>query len=268
MFAILANVIEERLKRFAPRQSKGISYREAGSGRALLLLHGIGSSSASWLNQLEGVKGFRLIAWDAPGYGESGYLKNEKPHPRDYAQELEGFVERLLLKDIVLVGNSLGCLMAGSFAKNNQERVRKMLLISPAGGYGGDTKVLNERLKALEELGPEGMAEKRSPTLLGAKAPPEALELVRWSQRRVHPQGYRQAAYCLSSGRLADDARSYRKQVLVVCGTEDRITPEAGCKAVAQAFPLSEYRSLPGIGHVAHIEDPALINKTIAGFAA
>ena len=268
MFAILANVIEERLKRFAPRQSKGISYREAGAGRALLLLHGIGSSSASWINQLEGVKGFRLIAWDAPGYGDSAFLSNPNPHPKDYAQELEGLVERLLLKDIVLVGSSLGCLMAGAFAHQHQDKVRKMLLISPASGYGGDTQVLNERLKALEELGPEGMAEKRSPTLLGANAPPGALELVRWSQRRVRPAGYRQAAYCLSNGRLAEDARSYRRKVLVVCGTEDRITPEAGCKLVAQAFPASEYRSLPGIGHLAHIEDPALINQTIAGFAA
>ena len=261
-------MIEERLKRFAPRQSKGISYREAGSGRALLLLHGIGSSSASWLNQLEGVEGFRLIAWDAPGYGDSAFLANPAPHPQDYAQALEGLVERLLLKDIVLVGNSLGCLMAGSFAKNHQEKVRKMLLISPASGYGGDTQVLNERLKELEKLGPEGMAEKRSPTLLGAKAPPEALELLRWSQRRIRPQGYRQAAYCLSNGKLAEDARSYRRKVLVLCGTEDRITPEAGCQAVAQAFPDAEYRSLPGIGHVAHIESPALINQAIAGFAA
>ena len=81
------------------------------------------------------------------------------------------------------------------------------MLISPAGGYCGDTKVLNNRLKTLEELGPEGMAEKRSPTILAAKHTPEALELVRWSQRRIHPAGYRQAAYCLSNGRLADDAR-------------------------------------------------------------
>lgn len=260
-------MIEERLKRFAPRQSKGISYREAGSGRALVLLHGIGSSSAGWLYQLEGVRGFRVIAWDAPGYGESAFLSVEKPSAREYGEALAGFVERLLLKDVVLVANSLGALMAGAFAKHSPA-VRAMLLISPAGGYGGDTKVLQERLRMLEELGPEGMAEKRSPTLLGANYPPEALELVRWSQRRVRPAGYRQAAYCLSNGKLAEDARSYRRKVLVVCGTEDRITPEASCKLVAQAFPASEYRSLPGIGHLAHIEDPALINQTIASFAA
>ena len=260
-------MLEERIARFKVRSSGGISYRESGSGRALLLLHGIGSSSAGWLNQLEGVRGSRLIAWDAPGYGESAFLPVERPSAREYGEALAGFVERLLLKDVVLVASSLGALMAGAFAKSSPV-VRAMMLISPAGGYGGDTQVLHERLKALEELGPEGMAEKRSPTLLGANYSPEALELVRWSQRRVRPPGYRQAAHCLANGKLADDAGSFRKKVLVVCGSEDRITPEASCKAVAQAFPQSEYRSLPGIGHLAHIEDPALINQAIAGFAA
>jgi len=67
-------MLEERIARFAPRQSKGISYREAGAGPALVLLHGIGSSSASWLFQLESLAGYRLIAWDAPGYGGSAFL--------------------------------------------------------------------------------------------------------------------------------------------------------------------------------------------------
>ena len=56
--------------------------------------------------------------------------------------------------------------------------------------------------------------------------------------------------------------------MLVVCGSEDRITPEAACKALAQAFPEGEYRSLPGLGHAAHIEDPKLINALIMEFAA
>jgi pimeloyl-ACP methyl ester carboxylesterase len=123
--------------------------------------------------------------------------------------------------------------------------------------------VLEERLQQLDQLGPEGMAEKTSAGLLGSAAGPDALELVRWNRRRIRPQGYRQAAYCLANGQLAADAAFFRKKVLVACGSEDRVTPEAGCKAVARAYPKSEYRSLPGLGHVAHIEDPAQLNKLI-----
>jgi pimeloyl-ACP methyl ester carboxylesterase len=95
-------------------------------------------------------------------------------------------------------------------------------------------------------------------------SPPIALELVRWSQRRIRPQGYRQAVHCLAQGRLAADARRYGKKVLVACGAEDVITPEAGCKAIARAFPRGEYRTLAGVGHAPHVEAPALVNGMIA----
>jgi pimeloyl-ACP methyl ester carboxylesterase len=264
-------MLEERIARFAPRQSGTISYREAGAGPALIFLHGIGSSSASWLFQLESLAGYRLIAWDAPGYGGSAFLSTAEPRPADYAQALHEFLERLLLKDVVLVGNSLGCLMAGAYAAAHPERVRSMLLLGPAGGYGALAPAEREaklvaRLRQLDELGPEGLAERRSPTLVAKGSPPTALELVRWSQRRVRPQGYRQAVHCLAQGQLSTDARRYAKRVLVACGAEDVITPEAGCKAIARAFPRGEYRTLPAIGHAPHVEAPETVNEIIAAF--
>jgi pimeloyl-ACP methyl ester carboxylesterase len=264
-------MLDERIARFPRRKSKAISYREAGAGQALVLLHGIGSSSASWLFQLESLKGYRLIAWDAPGYGNSDFLNEEKPKAQNYSDALHGFLERLLLKDVVLVGNSLGCLMAAAYAAAHPEHASSMILLGPAGGYGNSSasereEKLQTRLKQLADLRPEGLAEKRSPTLVAASSPPIALELVRWSQRRIRPEGYRQAAHCLANGRLADDARQFRKKVLIACGTEDVITPEAGCKAIAAAFPKAEYRSLPGLGHAPHVEDPAKINAVIREF--
>src|SRR3954463_6156670 len=217
-------MIDERISRFRLWKSKGISYRETGAGPALVCLHGIGSGSASWLNQFETLKGYRLIAWDAPGYGESEFLKGEKPLAADYAQALHQFLERLLLKDVVLVGNSLGCLMAGAYAAAHPERVRSLLLLGPAGGYGdlADREAkLAERLRQLDELGPEGLAEQRSPPLVAKGSPPLALELGRWSQRRVRPQGYRQAVYCLAQGQLVANAKRYGKKVFVACGAED-----------------------------------------------
>jgi len=265
-------MIEQQIAKFPLRQSGPISYREAGAGQALVMLHGIGSSSASWLWQLERLAGrFRVIAWDAPGYESSDSLKDPKPDAAMYAEALHGFLDRLLLKDVILVANSLGGLFAGAYARAHGDRVRKMFLISPTSGYASfdaseRQKRTAGRLQMLEELGPEGLAEKRSPTLFGEKMTPESLELARWSQRRIHPAGYRQAIWCLDAGRHADDAPHYRKPVMVVCGTEDTVTPEAGCKKVAAAYPKGEYRSLPGLGHVSHMEDPALINALIAGF--
>jgi pimeloyl-ACP methyl ester carboxylesterase len=259
-------MLEQRIAKFAPRKSGDLSYRETGAGQALVLLHGIGSSSASWLNQFETLKGYRLIAWDAPGYGDSDFLKNSHPMASDYADALHSFLDRLLLKDVVIVGNSLGCLMAGAYGAAHPERVRSMILLSPAAGNAGDESKQRERLRQFEELGAEGLAEKRSPTLVGKASPREAVDLMRWTQRRIRPQGYRQAVHCLTHGRLAEDARKFPKKVLVACGTEDIVTPETGCKAVAAAFSRGEYRPLPGIGHVPHIEVPETVSTLIRQF--
>jgi pimeloyl-ACP methyl ester carboxylesterase len=261
--------LDERIAKFQRRKSKSISYRETGAGQALVLLHGIGSSSAGWLAQLETLPGYRLIAWDAPGYGESDFLAPERPKAADYAQALHEFLDRLLLKDVVLVGNSLGCLMAGAYAAAHADRVRSMLLLGPAGGYAAladREERLRGRLEELDKLGPDGLAEKRSPTVVAKGSPPFALELVKWNHRRIRPHGMRQALHCLAQGSLAGDARRFQKKVLVGCGSDDLITPEAGCKQIASAFPKAEYRTLPGLGHVPHIEDPEKINALIAEF--
>ena len=261
-------MLDDRIAKFAPRKSKGISYRETGAGQALVLLHGIGSGSASWLNQFETLKGYRLIAWDAPGYGDSEFLSEASPLAKHYAEALHSFLDRMLLKDVVIVGNSLGCLMAGAYAAAHPERVRSMILLNPAAGHAGDESKQRERLKQFEELGPEGLAEARSPTLVGKNSPPEAIELMRWTQRRIRPQGYRQAVHCLTHGRLAEDARKFQKKVLVACGSEDIVTPEASCKALAAAFPRCEYRSLAGLGHLPHMEAPEMVNGLVRGFVA
>jgi len=261
-------MIDERIAKFALRKSGNVAYRETGYGRALVFLHGIGSQSVSWLNQFETLTGYRLIAWDAPGYGGSDFLSEPSPLARHYADALHSFLDRLLLKDMVIVGNSLGCLMAGAYAAAHPERVRSMMLLDPAAGYAGDESKQRERLKQFEELGPEGLAEKRSPTIVGKNSPREAIELMAWTQRRIRPPGYRQAIHCLTHGNLALDGPKFRKKVLVACGSEDTVTPEASCKAVAAAFPRAEYHSLPGLGHVPHIEAPETVNALIRAFTS
>ncbi len=74
-----AAAIAERISRFPVRTvsvgGRTLAYREAGSGAPLVLLHGIGNQSGSWVQQLESLADrFRVIAWDAPGYGGSDPL--------------------------------------------------------------------------------------------------------------------------------------------------------------------------------------------------
>ncbi len=263
--------LDARIARFPSRSisvgGRALAYRESGDGRPLVLLHGIGSGSASWLFQLEGLaRDFRLIAWDAPGYGASDAFAIDKPNPADYARALSVLLGVLQLKDFVLAAQSLGALMAAAYARLFPG-LAGMVLISPAGGYAGDVSKVDDRLRTLGELGPDGLAEKRAAGMLSPTPPPLALELVRWNYRRIRRDGYRHASYCLAQGNLREDAPHYPGPVLVACGIADTVTPEAGCRDIAARFPKGSFSSLPGLGHASPIEGPDEVNRLIRGFA-
>ncbi len=270
--------IAARIARFPVRTvsaaGRALAYREAGSGPCLVLLHGIGNQSGSWVQQLEGLSDrFRLVAWDAPGYGASDALDAASPAPSDYAAALHGLLDALGLHRVVLVGSSLGCLMAASYATRHAARVAGMLLFNAAGGHGPlvqreRAEKLSARLAMLERLGPAGMAANPSPGLLSEGASPIARALAAWSTARLRPDGYAQAARMLSTGHLADDARRYAGPVRVIGASADTITPPAACRAIAAAFPRGEYAELAGVGHLAYIEDPQAVDGLIAAFAA
>jgi pimeloyl-ACP methyl ester carboxylesterase len=248
-----------------------ISYREAGTGPHLCLLHGIGSQSGGWVPQLEALAArFHVIAWDAPGYGASDPLVANAPATSDYANALAGLLDALGMDRVLLVGNSLGALIAGSFAAMLPDRVAGLVLLSPAGGYGRapaserEAK-LDARLQRLAQLGPQGLAENMPAGMLSPRSPAEARALAAWSTASIRPDGYAQAARMLAAGRLIEDARSYPGPVLVIAGTHDDITPAAGCERIARAYPRGTFQLVEGAGHLCYLDAPAIINSAIIG---
>jgi pimeloyl-ACP methyl ester carboxylesterase len=253
-----------------------VSVRECGTGPAIVCLHGIGSGSASWLDTallLEGEA--RVIAWDAPGYGASTALAAAAPTARDYAQRLHALLDALDIRSCVLVGHSLGALMAASAARPGSpaaSRISKLLLISPAAGYGAagraeaQARVRAERLGTLAELGVAGMAAKRSGRLLSDHASETARQWVRWNMARLHEAGYRQAVELLCGADLLADLPP-AMPVRVACGALDVVTTPEACAEVAKqcGVPLE---LLPDAGHASYVEQPAaaaaLLRETLA----
>ena len=132
-----------------------------------VLLHGIGSASASWLAQLLRVDGTitldrHVLAWDAPGYGKSDALPMETPGAADYAARMWAWIDAAgpdVRSPLTLVGHSLGALMAASAAAQAPERVARLVLLAPAQGYAGApagvrAQKLSDRLAHLAQLGP------------------------------------------------------------------------------------------------------------------
>ena len=109
-----------------------------GDAPVVVLLHGIGSGAASWLDVAAASGGqARVLAWDAPGYGASSPLPMPAPTAADYALRLHEMLIALRIERCTLVGHSLGALMACAFAADRgRSMVANLVLISPARGYG------------------------------------------------------------------------------------------------------------------------------------
>jgi pimeloyl-ACP methyl ester carboxylesterase len=112
-----------------------IEYRAAGdaSNPAVLMLHGLGSSSAGYRAQFAGLSPeFHVIAWNAPGFGASSPISGHSADIDDYADALEAFLRALGVKRLsALVGSSWGSIVALAFARRYPALVRNLVLSAP-----------------------------------------------------------------------------------------------------------------------------------------
>ncbi|WP_165670363.1 alpha/beta fold hydrolase [Metapseudomonas otitidis] len=242
-----------------------VAVRECGQGPVVVLLHGIGSGSASWLHCAQRLaEGHRVIAWDAPGYGLSTALPEGQPRAQHYVARLEALLEALGVDRCVLVGHSLGALMATAYASGSgARRVARLVLLSPARGYGAEAlreagqRVRRQRLDSLERFGIDGLARERSRRLLGLTPCEGALAWVRWNMARLNPTGYRQAVELLCGDDLLGNGLP-AMPCEVHAGEDDAITPPEDCAAIARALE-APFSLIPGAGHASPIEQPEVV---------
>ena len=251
-----------------------MQFRAAGNRHIApthVLLHGIGSGSASWVHQLQAVHNAQhqhVLAWDAPGYANSSLLPMVAPQAADYTARLWQWLDSMAApQPITLVGHSLGCLIAAHAARQAPHRVKRLVLLAPAQGYGSASveernKKLQDRLETLATLGPQGLAHKRGSAMLSANASAEQIAFVQAVMAQMVPAGYTQAARLLAQGDLRADLSHVSCPVQVASGSADGITPVAGCMALAAAVH-APYLSLGVVGHVCALEAAQAVSQML-----
>lgn len=248
-----------------------LAFRRAGTGAPAVLLHGIGSSSLAFGPQLSGLADeLRMVAWDAPGYAASS--------DPDVAPDLDGYVDRIasLVRDqfddepVHLVGVSWGGVLALRTAATRPALVRSLTVIGASLGSGVDpvrAAQMRERSGELVRLGNEDFARQRGPRLLATDADPALVEhVVATMTAAVRPPGYASAAEVMAATDLSADLARITAPALVMAGAEDRVTGPDRAREIADRIPGSALVLVPGAGHLANQERPALVNAWLRGF--
>lgn len=251
-----------------------IGYREAGSAdaQALVMLHGIGSNSTGFRYQFAGLgECFRVIAWDAPGYGLSDDFAFEAPPAADFADALAALLDGLAIPSGHFVGSSMGALILVAFAARYPERVKTLVFSGPTLGRGARSPEEREaavrvRIEDMEKYGPEGVAERRGAQLLAPNSPLHVVAAARDVISRTRPEGYARAARMVAEADVLPEAERIRAPTLICRGTEDKLG--SGAKPLHDAIPGSALRMFPGIGHLIKLEAPEAFNQCIREFVA
>jgi len=243
-----------------------VRYFEAGSGPDLVFLHGAGGVTADdpFLNALAAKH--HVYAPLIPGYGDS----EECPEIRDmldFTLHSWDVVEALGLKDPILVGHSMGGMIAAEMAAIAPNDLTRLALIAPAGLWDDDHPIVDMFATLPFEM----------PQLLFHDAVAGAAILT--AGRNVADPGFLQA-YLVTNARQLGMAgrilfpiperglhqRLYRikAKTVIVWGDSDRLIPPTYAHAFKKGIAGARLVSIPEAGHMAVLEKTAQVAEAVA----
>lgn len=246
----------------------------AGEGPAVLFIHGYPLDRTLWRHQIDHLAGFHRIAPDLRGMGLSdapdlGYSMTT------YADDLAALLDSLAVDQVVLCGLSMGGYVALEFLRRWRRRVRGLILMdtraaadTPEGRKRRDTAAA-----AARDGGTTAIADAMLPKLF-AEDDPAAVgmpwQLVEQMIRGTPIPG---AIGALAAMRDRADSTAMLPLLagvptLVVVGEEDRITPVADARSMADAIPGARLQVIPGVGHLPPLEAPMETTQVVGEFLA
>lgn len=249
-----------------------VTYRRAGRGPGLVLLHGGLGDSREWRRQLDGLADeFTVVAWDAPGCGGSSDPPATYRLP-DYADCLAGFIGALDLGRPHVGGLSWGGGLALELYRRHPGLPRSLVLASAYAGWAGSlpAEVVQERLEQVlreADLPPAQWVRGYLPGLFTESAPPELLEEALAMMLDVRPAGMLPMVLGFAEADLRDVLPRIQVPTLLLYGDADRRSPlETIARDLHAAIPASTLVVLPGVGHQCDMEAPERFNAEVRGF--
>ena len=244
----------------------------------LVLLHGVGADGRMFAPVTERLAdSARPIVWNLPGYGGKP-LDGPLTFP-GLAAALSADLDTHLSPQMgaapaVVLGHSIGGMLALEFAATFPERVRALILSATTPAFGSrdgafQREFLKSRLAPLDagrtmaELAPEF-----APRLVGSGAAPEAAPTAAGLMAELPEATFRAGLSCLVTFDRRADLASIAVPTLLIAGDEDANAPLKTMTRMAEAIPGARLEVLSGIGHLAPLECPDRYADIVRRFLA
>jgi len=277
---------EEVYKKYALVSSQQIAiggvqlhYSDEGNrldSTPLLLIHGTSSSLRTWDGVTAQLKSqYRIIRFDLPGFGLTGPNPNRDYSTSYYNQVIDSFLTALHVSRVIIVGNSLGGLIATQYAIYQPAKVRGLVLVDAAGlppakkttgaiGFKlAQMPVINRLLTIIT---PRELVKK---SLQDAYGDTEKVtdSLTTQYFDMLTREGNRQALIDrMRQGWQVTDSNFLTKveaPTLIVWGSKDRLIPVENAELFQQKIKNSQVHIWDNLGHVPMEEDPVAFSDIL-----
>jgi 3-oxoadipate enol-lactonase len=229
-----------------------LNVRQWGEGEPLVMVHGLGTNSGFWLEQVRSFAiSYHVIALDLRGFGRS-----EKPKGREnytielMAQDVLGVCQALGLRAVNFLGCSMGGFIGQELALKAPELCKRIVLGHTACEFAIPMDVMAARLNALNETTMDDYA---ALVVQQALAQPPDPIIEEWLAEMIADND-REAYMHVLAGTLANFDLSKKIHAiscptLVISGSDDRVLPPAGGRKIADLIRGSEFHLIDDVGH-------------------
>ncbi|HVN56468.1 MAG TPA: alpha/beta hydrolase [Anaerolineaceae bacterium] len=238
---------------------------------AVLLLHGLGATGASWQLQIEALQtaGMRIIAPDLPGFGNSKY-NSPTWSIRGVADILAQMMKNLVDQPVAVVGISMGGVIALQMGIDHPALVDRLVLVNTFARFRPDSiKGWLYFLHRAVLVSARGVAA-QAPYVAKRIFPDPGQEMLRYilvdqilkSDPRVYRSAMRSLALFDSTRRLT----SIKKAVLVISGECDTTIPVKIQRQLVERIPKARQVVIPQGGHAVIVDQPSIFNRVLLEF--
>jgi len=227
----------------------------------VILIHGAGGNHLYWPPELRRLTNHRIYALDLPGHGKSSSVGLQSI--QDYTRSVIEFMDSVSLSRAVIVGHSLGGAIALTLGLDHAERVAALGLIATGARLRVAPPVLsNTANPATFSLAVQIINE----WAFGPQADPHLKALAAKRMAETRPAVLHGDLLACDVFDIMDRLSEIRVPTLVLCGTEDKLTPLTYSKTLASKIPGAALQTVDGAGHMVMLEEPRRVAGALTVF--